>query len=406
MRILHTSDWHLGARLCDRERIDEHKAFLDWIIHKIETEKVNILIISGDIFDTSTPPNNAEALYYDFICKLNETDLTATVIIGGNHDSISKINSPKLLLSRLKVFVVGGAEKSPEDCLIPILENDRVHALVCAVPFLRERDIRIPVAGENWEERERGVAEGIHSYYRSVVESAEKDYDLSNIPLIGMGHLFVTGSLSGAGQRDLYVGNLGSISTEIFSDSFSYIALGHIHKPQQVGGKDYIRYSGSPLAMDFGEEGEKSVIIAEFKENKLTGTKTLTIPQYRKLIRFKGNLKEVEKQIDDFVPPDTPFWADAELLDGSALGDVSRILNEKAIEKGFEFLRIRILHEASQNIFKNRQSKEIKDLTPEEIFIERCRNAGLEEEKMNELMPLYKELLVRVENVLENDHEN
>ncbi|RQW05919.1 MAG: exonuclease subunit SbcD [Calditrichaeota bacterium] len=406
MRILHTSDWHLGARLCDRDRYDEHKSFLDWLLQTIRKEKIDILLVSGDIFDSSNPPNQGEALYYDFLCALKDTGLISTILIGGNHDSISKLNSPRALLSRLDIHVIGGACRSPEDSLIPVIVNGEVLAVVCAVPFLRERDIRVPVPGESWDERERDVAEGIASYFRRTAESASEAYDLQNIPLIGMGHLFVTGSRSGEGERDLYVGNLGAVTSDIFSDQFDYIALGHIHRHQMISGRQEIRYCGSPLPMDFGENDEKTVILAEFEGKSLIRTETINVPVFRKLLRFKGSFDEVSSQIDAFSPPSSPFWAEAELVTGFGQGDISTILNEKASEKGFEFLRIKIVRNPAENIIENQVSREIKDLTPLEVFSERCHKACLEEKDKDELLPLFKELLVRIETPLEENDED
>jgi len=406
MKILHTSDWHLGARLCDRERFDEHKAFLSWLTDTIIREKVDILIVSGDIFDTSNPPNYGETIYYDFLCSLAETTLSCTVIIGGNHDSVSKLNSAKSLLDRMNIFVLGGAAKELGETLIPVKIGGDMAAVVCAVPFLRERDIRVPTPGESWEERERSIFDGIRTYYHEAAKIARERYDLSNIPLIGTGHLFVAGSQSGEGQRDLYVGNLGSVTTEIFPEDFSYVALGHIHRAQKVGKKDTVRYCGSPIAMDFGEDSDKSLFIIDFEDREISNIRPVLIPQYRKLIRFRGTFDEVSSQLDQFEVPDSPFWADVELEAGSAAGDVSLLLNDKAAKKGFELLRIKVLRNRDENIFKPYQTVEIKDLTPEEVFKERCLNAGLNQAEEDELMPLYRELLVQIETQEDEICEN
>jgi len=398
MRILHTSDWHLGARLCDRERFDEHKAFLSWLTETIKKEEVDLLIVSGDIFDTSNPPNYGETLYYDFLCSLVGTKLSCTVIIGGNHDSVSKLNSAKSLLDRMNIFVMGGAEKDVGEMVIPVKKRGEIVSVVCAIPFLRERDIRVPTPGESWDERERAIADGVRAYYHDAVQIARKRYNLSTIPLIGTGHLFVTGSQSGEGQRDLYVGNLGSVSTSVFPKDFSYIALGHIHRAQKVGKKDYIRYCGSPIAMDFGEDSKKILFIVDFDNCEISNIRSVLIPQFRKLIRFKGSFDEVCSQIDQFEVPDYPFWADVELEAGAAAGDVSQILNDKAAEKNFEFLKIKVLRNKEENIFKPHQTVEIKDLTPEEVFEERCLNAGLNQAEKDLLLPLYRELLVQIES--------
>lgn len=400
MRILHTSDWHLGARLCDRDRADEHRAFLRWLLDRLEKEKIDLLLVAGDIFDTSNPPNSAETLYYDFLCSVKDTGCRNVVIIGGNHDSVTKLNSPKTLLGRMSVYVVGGADSEAGHCIFPLHDKEgKLESVVCAVPFLRERDIRTPIPGESWEEREESVAKGIKEFYRNVCEAAVEQAEGQSVPILNMGHLFVRGSSSGAGERDLYVGNLGSIGSDIFPDILSYTALGHIHKHQKISNREDIRYSGSPLSMDFGEKGSKVVLIADFNGPDLTSVRSIEVPQFRELIRFRGGFDDVLNQIDAFVPPSNPFWADAEILGGSSTGDISLLLNEKVRNKGFELLRIRVIPKEGENIFKQQETFEIHDLDAEEVFKERCLTGGMEDEEIDELMPLYRELMVIV-------HEN
>ena len=407
MRILHTSDWHLGARLCDRERFKEHKEFLLWLLNIIKTESIDIVLISGDIFDSTNPPNNAEMLYFDFLCGIKDSGCNAVIITGGNHDSISKLNSPRALLKHMSIFVNGGVNENPEDSVFPINDSKKNQiALICAVPFLRERDIHIPKAGESWSEREQSIAEGIQKYYRTVLNSALEIRNSEDVPIIAMGHLFVTGSLSGTGERDLYVGNLGSISMDIFDDQFSYTALGHIHKNQKIGKKENIRYSGSPLHMDFGEVGEKIVLIADFEKSSLTEVQQVKVPVFRELIRFKGSFEEVLKQLEEFNPPVKPFWADAEIEGGDAVGDVSRLLNERATQQEFEFLRIRIKRVSGENIISKEKPVEINDLTVEEVFLEKCAKTGLEKDEIKKLIPLHQELLYTIENQGSSDSEN
>lgn len=406
MRILHTSDWHLGARLCDRERLDEHREFLLWLRDLIKAESIDILLISGDVFDSTNPPNSAEMLYFDFLCDIRESDCSAIVITGGNHDSISKLNSPRALLKHMSVYVNGGNSESPELDVLSITDSEgKQIAVICAVPFLRERDIHIPKAGESWNERESSIAKGIKNYYNSALNTALKLRKNENIPIIAMGHLFVTGSLSENGERDLYVGNLGSISMDIFRDEFSYIALGHIHKNQKIGQREDIRYCGSPLHMDFGERGEKQVLIADFEDSNLLGVTPVEIPVFRKLIRFKGSFNEVCEQLQSFNPPKSPFWADAEIDGGDAVGDISSFLNERALSKDFEFLRIKIKQFNGENVISGEKSVEIEDLTVEDVFLKKCEKSQLGQDEIDKLMPLHRELLYIIENEV-SSHEN
>lgn len=399
MRILHTSDWHLGARLCERDRIGEHREFLNWLNNTIREESIDLLLISGDIFDSTNPPNSAEALYYEFLCRIKDSGCQAAVVIGGNHDSVSKLNSTKALLERLSVFVHGGAGDSPESDVISISDSEgSIMAVVCAVPFLRERDVHNPQPGESWTDRETSIISGIKDYYKRVSDRAIEIKGDKPVPIIAMGHLFVTGSLSEAGQRDLYVGNLGSINFDSMGFEFSYTALGHIHRSQKIGNRVDIRYSGSPLHMDFGETGEKSVIIADFENTLLTNVRKVQVPVFRQLIRFKGHIDDILMALDNFDPPGTPFWADADVLGGDSVGDINKILNNLALEKGFEFLRIRINAFEGENVIHRQDTEEISDFTVEEVFIKRCEKSEMSREEIDTLMPLYKELIISIQN--------
>lgn len=404
MRILHTSDWHLGARLCDRDRIDEHRDFLNWLKKTINSESIDILLISGDIFDSTNPPNSAEMLYFDFLCSLKDSHCSAAVITGGNHDSISKLNSPKELLSFLSIYVNGGIVDSPEKNNFAIKNNKNENiAIISAIPFLRERDVHIQSACESWQEREYSVLEGIKKVYNDSYIAAETIRGNKEIPIIAMGHLFAAGSASGAGQRDLYAGNLGAVPSGIFPEEFAYTALGHIHRAQKVASREDIRYCGSPIHMDFGEKGDKEVLLVDFEEDRFLSCESLKVPVFRQLIRFNGTFEEICRKIELFSKPAVPFWADAEVSGGIAAGDISSILNEKASLKGFEFLRIRITGFQNGNIMDRGHTVDIKDLDVNEVFINRCQKAGISDDEMKELLPLHEELLL---TVLAGDNED
>ena len=154
MRILHTSDWHIGRTLCGRKRYDEFEMFLDWLIDTIQREQVDILLVAGDIFDTSSPSNRAQELYYRFLCRAAASSCRHVVIIAGNHDSPSFLNAPKELLRAINVHVVGAAAENREDEVFVLTQGDGTPELiVCAVPYLRDRDIRIAEAGESVEDK-------------------------------------------------------------------------------------------------------------------------------------------------------------------------------------------------------------------------------------------------------------
>lgn len=281
--ILHTSDWHLGRRLYGRRRYDEFEAFLAWLYAAIIGQHVDVLIVAGDIFDTMTPSNRAQALYYEFLGKVSKTHCQHIVIVAGNHDSPTFLDAPSHVLKFLNVHVIGTACEDMTDEVLTL--NDASGAPICivaAVPYLRDRDVRSSCAGESMDSKDANVIQGIRAHYDTVAAIAKTQqralqaaYD-RHIPIIATGHLFAAGSTTtdDDGVRDLYVGNLGKISASMFDKSFDYVALGHLHVPQKVGGVGHIRYSGSPIAMGFGEaRQQKQVLLVQFGKGVDEGDK-------------------------------------------------------------------------------------------------------------------------------------
>ena len=274
LTIIHTSDWHLGRRLYGHMRYDEFEAFLSWLQDTISAQQVDVLIVAGDIFDTMTPSNKAQALYYEFLGKVSKLCCQHIIIVAGNHDSPTFLDAPSNVLKFLNVHVIGTAcEDLNDEVLVLEDSNSEPLCVIAAVPYLRDRDVRGSSAGESADSKDANVIAGIRAHYGEVASIAKVEQrQLSethqrHIPIIATGHLFAAGSQTTEddGVRDLYVGNLGKISAEMFDECFDYVALGHLHVPQRVGGCEHIRYSGSPIAMGFGEaRQQKQVLLIQF----------------------------------------------------------------------------------------------------------------------------------------------
>ena len=274
LTILHTSDWHLGRRLYGRLRYEEFELFLHWLQDTISAQQVDILIVAGDIFDTMTPSNKAQALYYEFLGKVSRSCCQHVVIVAGNHDSPTFLDAPSNVLKFLNVHVIGTACDDLEDEVLVLGDDDNnPHCIIAAVPYLRDRDVRSSSAGESADSKDANVIAGICEHYDNVADIAKsKQADLIKmhqryIPIVATGHLFASGgrTTEDDGVRELYVGSLGKISADMFNDGFDYVALGHLHVPQRVGGRESIRYSGSPIAMGFGEaKQQKQVLLVQF----------------------------------------------------------------------------------------------------------------------------------------------
>ena len=288
MKILHTADWHIGQRLHERSRLDEHKQFLDWLLETIQRHDVELLLVSGDIFDTSLPSAEATNLYYQFLYRLfNETD-TNTVITAGNHDSARHLEAPREFLKMGRIYVVGET-KDASKCVLPF-PPDNPRVMVAGVPYLTETDLP-HVSYETEIERNDRYRERLKSFYTECVSAMPTE-----LPKILMGHLFVQGGTITDSERNIQIGGATRIRTSDFPEDVSYIALGHLHRPQTIEGTPYpIRYSGSPIPLRFNETGySKKVYLLELSDDgTLVRDEGIEIPIFKELCTVTGDEESV-----------------------------------------------------------------------------------------------------------------
>lgn len=398
MRILHTSDWHLGRALYGRKRYEEFDAFLDWLAETIGEQEVDALLVAGDVFDTSAPSNRSQELYYRFLCKVAASPCRHVVLIAGNHDSPSFLNAPKELLKALDVHVVGAACENPEDEVIVLTEkNGMPELIVCAVPYLRDRDIRTVEAGESVEDKQRKMVEGIRTHYAQVTAVAQQRREElgQQVPMVAMGHLFTDGgkTVDGDGVRELYVGSLAHVGSEVFPDCLDYVALGHLHVPQNVKGSDVIRYSGSPLPMGFGEaKQQKSVCLVDLPG---TGAKVrlLDVPVFRKLERIKGNWEQLASRILELTATDSQAWLEVVYDGDEIIGDLRQRLDAAVCDSGMEILRVRNNRMMDRVLAQVHDEETLDDMSVDDVF-QRCLTAhDVPEQQRPALLLAYQETL-------------
>ncbi len=396
MRIIHTSDWHIGRTLYGRKRYEEFEAFLNWLAQTIQQNEIDALLVAGDVFDTSAPSNRAQELYYRFLCRVAASSCRHIVVIAGNHDSPSFLNAPKELLKALDVHVVGCSTAFPEDEVLMLRnEQDVPELIVCAVPYLRDRDIRVAEAGESVEDKERKLIDGIRTHYAAVAALAEqKREELGvDIPIVGTGHLFIAGgqTVDGDGVRELYVGSLAHVTAGIFSVCFNYLALGHLHVPQKVKGSETIRYSGSPLPMGFGEaKQQKSVCQVEF-HNTTASVKLIDVPVFQKLERIKGDWDGISNRILELSAADFPVWLEI-VYDGiEVIGDLRERLEAAISGTQMEIIRIKNNRIIDRVLGQIHEEETLDDLSVNDVF-ERCLAVhDVSEEQRPELLRTYQE---------------
>lgn len=411
MKILHTSDWHLGRTLYGKRRHDEFIAFLDWLYEFINQEKIDILLIAGDVFDTTTPSNRAQELYYKFLCRVAaDSCCKHVVIIAGNHDSPTFLNAPKELLKTLKVHVTGSTGESLADEVIVLKgeSSNDTPVIICTVPYLRDRDIRTSEAGETIDDKYRKLIAGIENHYRKIADIAKEKRKAcmsDDVPIIGMGHLFAAGgkTCDGDGVRELYVGSLAYINVHNFATDFDYMALGHLHVPQSVGGLDHVRYSGSPIPMGFGEsKQQKSVVVVEFEGKRPSQISLHNIPCFQRLERITGDLSQILEQIDALKGDNESIWLEIEYTGTGFQADLREQIENRVEGSKLEVRRIKN-NQVYQRILKSGESQAtLEDLTVFQVFENCLEEYSVDESDHEELKACYRELVQEIEEQDDN----
>lgn len=384
------------------ERTDEHQHFLSWLIDKLSSECIDVLIVAGDIFDSGSPSNTAFEQYYRFLRQVKNTCCREVIIIGGNHDSISTLNAPKELLKYFNVHIVGGV---PEEFLNQIIEiknaANKVELVVCAVPFLRDRDIRLSVSGETTSEREGRLKKGLCDHYNRFKDHI-KQYKTDGVPVIATGHLFAAGSSTSDSEKEIHVGNLGQVCGDQFPEEFDYIALGHIHRPQVVNNMNHIRYSGSPVPLSFSEtDDKKQVIILEFQKGKLTRIEELEVPCCRKLIRIKGDLETVKKKLLLLEDGQAKYhaWVEVQVETDTFIYDLDDQLNKQIAKKPFieKLFTRQVRQRAERNLDEQTEDAlALSDLDPTTVFLKRYESQYPGTDN-REMLQTFAEVLERLE---------
>ncbi|CNF05537.1 exonuclease subunit SbcD [Yersinia mollaretii] len=371
MRIIHTSDWHLGQHFFTKSRAAEHQAFLHWLIKQIEENQVDALIVAGDIFDTGSPPSYARELYNRFVVELQPTGCQL-VVLGGNHDSVSTLNESRGLLSYLNTTVISCASSNLEQQIITLKNRQQQPAaLLCAIPFLRPRDLVISQAGESGGQKQLALQAAIAGHYQALYQRAvELRSELGlPLPIIATGHLTTVGVTTSDSVRDIYIGTLDAFPAQAFPPA-DYIALGHIHRAQQVAKTEHIRYSGSPIALSFDElSKEKSVYLVEFAQQTLASVTPLLIPQFQPMQLIKGDLQQIEQQLAKFADHQgLPIWLDIEVATQDYLTDIQRRIQALAAELPVEVVLLRRSKEQRNNSIERQEKETLNELSVSDVF--------------------------------------
>ncbi len=382
MRILHTADWHLGHILHSISREREHAAFLDWLLDTIPAEKPDVFLHAGDVFDSANPPASAQSAWYRFVAEARRrAPRMEFLVIGGNHDSPDRLDAPSPILDAMNVRVVGGLAASStravdERAIVPLRDaSGEIKAWAAAVPFLRPVDFPPADSGDA-----DPLIEGVRRVYADYLGAA-RERCAGRAALIATGHLYMAGgALSELSERKILGGNQHALPADIFPDDVAYVALGHLHRPQTVGGRPNIRYSGSPIALSTPEAGHAhGVCVIDVAGTRAEEIRELAVPRTRELLTLPpragplADVLELLKSLPDSASGPEELWPllEVRVALASAEPGLKRRIDEALIGRAACLVRLAVEHSGSGAALTEavpRQS--LQEMNPEDVFVQ------------------------------------
>ncbi|MCP5197817.1 MAG: exonuclease SbcCD subunit D C-terminal domain-containing protein [Gammaproteobacteria bacterium] len=408
MRLLHTSDWHLGQTLHDFDRSYEHRCFLDWLLDTLETEQADALLVAGDLFDNPNPSAEAQKQLYHFLTEAkHRVPQLDIVLIAGNHDSAGRLEAPASLLQAFDATVVGSVTRNIQgdielERLVVPLRNRQgdIAAWGLAIPFLRPGDVpRVETEGDAY-------LEGVRQLYRQTLDHALESRE-NGQALIALGHCHLLGSqTSEDSERRIVIGGAEALAVEIFDPAIAYVALGHLHRAQKVGGQERVRYSGSPLPMSFTEiDYPHQVVRVDLTGDMVQAITPLRVPRPVDLLRIPRQpapLNEVLEQLKALERPEAPLEAQPYLQvrvrltapEPALRAKIESVLDKKPVR----LARIETTYggDASEtDDHRYRSLDELERLQPQDIFQKLYKNKH-KTEPSAELLAAFSELALAV----------
>jgi len=374
MRILHTSDWHLGQYFYGKTRLHEHQQFLTWLLTQVDQQQIEVIIVAGDIFDTGSPPSYARALYHDFVVQLQQYSCQL-VVLAGNHDSVAMLAESQQLLAKLSTHVVTHVSQDTPIPLVFTSQRDNAQkVIVCAIPFIRARDVMHSSAGQSAQQKQQTLQQAISEYYqRSFQQAQQLSAAHNNAPIVMTGHLTTVGVSRSDSVRDIYIGSLEAFPANAFPAA-DYIALGHIHQAQIVAKQANIRYSGSPIALSFDElKQPKSVTFIDFKGAK-THISTVNIPSFQPMAMVKSTLDKLAEQLIQLAAElvdEQVMWLDIEIDSGDYLTDLQARVQAMIGDLPLEVLLLRRKKKTRTTDAQPLQQLSLGEISLAEVFANR-----------------------------------
>jgi exonuclease SbcD len=395
LKIIHTADWHIGKVLHNLDLTEDHTLFFDWLTQYISDVSADVLLVSGDVFDHNNPTNEAQKLFCKALTQLQKTGVQI-VITGGNHDSISRLESVEDLLRLVGIEIIGGVPDDFDQQIVPLKNRDGVIEVICAaVPYLRDKDTRPFVSGESFEDRIKAYQVGVLDHFTKLKDRIAELYPA--YPIVAMGHLYMQGATMTDSVREIQIGNAAGLDVVSYQGLFDYFALGHIHIPLRYGSA--IRYSGSPIQLDFTEGLYEKIVIEVDLTSSGVESHGVKVPLSRDYISFKGAWADVKSQLMNFTSdkPLSPVFN----IDVAAHNDEKPFIHNeidellsmyKILQKKISPINAesKVLHYEKDIINK------VKDLSPLDVFCKRLETYSYTEVSNEELLEAYQEILTTV----------
>jgi len=404
IRILHTSDWHLGHTLHDLSRRHEHAEFLSWLLDRLEDEQVDALIVAGDIFDTANPSADAQQTLYKFLAEARRRIKHLDIIfIGGNHDSAARLDAPDPLLRAFNIRIVGGLPRTGgrvdyDRVILPVGGRDgAIGAWVAAVPFLRAFDLP-SVAGDD------PLVNGVRQVYAEVFADLRARREPGQA-LVAVGHCYMVGTqLSELSERKILGGNQHALPVDIFPEDIAYVALGHLHRAQCIGGREHIRYSGSPIPLSMTEAPyTHEVRIVELDGEKLVSTRSLPIPRVVPFLKIPADrprpldevltlLAALPAATTDAFDPTRPYL-EVDVVLTKPTPSLRDSIDKAVAGKAARLVRIGVTLEGSGAALADAfTTKSLSELLPEQVFRE-CYRRTYPGDPPDDMLASFSDLL-------------
>lgn len=411
LRLLHTADWHLGHYLHGVSRHLEHQRFLDWLLQELHTKNVDALVVAGDIFDSANPSAAAQTQLYEFLVQAKTQLPTLNIVlIGGNHDSASRLDAPASLLKALGVYVVGGLQQADgnidwERLIIPLTNAAGDMTAWCgAMPFLRNADLPIN------EQDDAPLIAGVKALYDDLLAAMQAKAAHGDA-LMMTGHCYmVNGAISELSERKILGGNQHALPVELFAGDIDYVALGHLHLAQAVGGYEHIRYSGSPIPLSFDESHyQHQVVQVDIQAGLPAKSTAIPIPRSVELLRIPNSkefavLKDVLAQLasmplaDDLPKERQPFVELRIRLD-QPQPSLRQQVEDVIATVPVRLLKISTAYSGSNNSLADvKLDERLEELQPLDVF-NRCYQAKFAQETPANMNALFNELLENIREV-------